>query len=135
MSTEFPTVNTPWLKNPDQVMEVALRRLDVELPADQEAMVSSDRASPSLKSVMDEFVRLLKDNPKVWAVYATEDRSVITIWTYVDSHDRRDRSPVYAAEWHLLSRYPKVAFDFNVLLTPAGSEQFEAGSLDYVYTR
>lgn len=88
-----------------------------------------------MKTLLNEFVALLKDNSKVWAVYATEDHSGITVWTYVDSADRRDRSPVYAAEWQLLSRYAEVPFDFNVFLCPAGSEQFEAGSFDYVYTR
>ena len=85
--------------------------------------------------MLDEFVGLLRGNPNVWAVHATEDHWGITLWTYVDSNDRTDRSPVYAAEWQLLSRYPEVAFDFNVVLSPAGGEQFEAGSFDYVYTR
>jgi hypothetical protein len=88
-----------------------------------------------MRSMLDEFVERLRDNRNVWAVYATEDHWGITVWTYVDSNDRKDRSPVYAAEWLLLSRYPEVVFDFNVLLSSAGSEQFEAGSLDYLYTR
>lgn len=85
--------------------------------------------------MLDEFVGLLRDNPSVWAVHATQDHWGITVWTYVDSNHRKDRSPVYAAEWQLLSRYPDMAFDFNVVLSPAGSEQFEAGSFDFVYTR
>jgi hypothetical protein len=88
-----------------------------------------------MKVIIDEFVRLVEDDPKVWAVYATQDHSGITVWTYLDSEDRRDRSPVYAAEWQLMSRYPEVAFDFNVLLSRAGSEQFEARQFEYLYTR
>ncbi|MBI1941758.1 MAG: hypothetical protein HYS33_09665 [Acidobacteria bacterium] len=77
----------------------------------------------------------MKDNAKVWAICAREDEAGIKIWTFVDSTDRGDRSPVYAAEWQLLTRYPEIPFDFNVLLSPAGSEQLDAGSLDYVFTR
>ena len=97
--------------------------------------MSTPRERPRMRAILDDFVALLRKNPKVCAVYATEDHWGITIWTCVDSNDREDRSPVYAAEWQLLSRYPEVPFDFNVLLSPAGSEQFDAGSFDYVYTR
>jgi hypothetical protein len=93
------------------------------------------RARPAMKALLDEFVSLLRKNSKVWAVYATEDHWGLTVWTCVDSRERTDRSPVYAAEWQLLSRYPEVPFDFNVLLCPAGSEQFNVGDFDYVYTR
>jgi hypothetical protein len=88
-----------------------------------------------MQAMLDEFVGLLRRNSKVWAVCATEDHGGITVWTCVDSHDRKDRSPVYAAEWQLLSRYPEVPFDFNVLLTPPGNEPFDPESYDYVYTR
>jgi hypothetical protein len=84
---------------------------------------------------MDDFARLLKDNPKVWAMHATQGGPGIVVWTYVDSRNRSDRSPVYAAEWELLSNYPEVAFDFNVVLSPPDSEQFETGDFDYLYTR
>ena len=49
--------------------------------------------------------------------------------------DRKDRSPVYEAEWQILERYPDVTFDFNVLLLPAGREALETESADYVYKR
>ena len=63
---------------------------------------ASDRASARI--VMDEFVARVRDNPKVWAVYASQEVPVIHVWTYVDSSGRRDRSSVYAAEWDLLMR-------------------------------
>jgi hypothetical protein len=79
----------------------------------------------SLDRVMDGFVELVKHNPKVWAVYAREDPSGITVWTYVDSTDRNDLSQVYEDEWRLLNMYPKVGFDFNTALVPVGNEQFD----------
>jgi len=84
---------------------------------------------------MDDFVELVRHDPKVWAVYATQNTSGITVWTYVDSEDRTDRSPVYSAEWQLMTHFPDVAFDFNVLLAPAGSEEFDAGTYDYLFIR
>lgn len=107
---------------------------DVEAPTNDQAGPPFDRRGSSMKSVMNDFVRLLEDNPKVWAVCADEDGSgIVHVWTYVDSSDRRDRSPVYRAEWQLLQRYPEVAFDFNVeLLSPAeGQSEIEAASCVY----
>ena len=92
-------------------------------------------AVASIKTIMDEFVELVKDNPKVWAVYANEDPSGITVWTYIDSADRNDRSLVYEAEWRLLNLYPEVGFDFNTALVPAGHEQFDDGEKGYLYRR
>ena len=92
-------------------------------------------AAASLETIMDEFVELVKDNPKVWAVYATEDPSGITVWTYVDSTDRNDLSLVYEAEWQLLNMYPQVGFDFNTALVPAGHQQFDDGEKVYLYRR
>jgi hypothetical protein len=89
----------------------------------------------SLKRIMYEFSELVKDNPKVWAVHATEDPSGITVWTYIDSTDRNDRSLVYEAEWQLLNMFPEVGFDFNTALVPAGHEQFEDGEKVYLYRR
>ncbi len=92
-------------------------------------------AAASIKTIMDKFVELVKDNPKVWAVYATEDPSGITVWTYIDSADRNDRALVYEAEWQLLNLYPEVGFDFNTALVPAGHEQFDDGEKGYLYRR
>ena|SRR5208282_4207615 len=92
-------------------------------------------AMASLASIMDGFVELVKDNPKVWAIHATEDPSGITVWTYIDSADRNDRSLVYEAEWQLLNMFPEVGFDFNTALVPAGHEQFDDGEKVYLYRR
>ena len=92
----------------------------------------SRRHRPEAEAILDEFVSLLRDNPKVWAVYATENPSGITVWTYIDSSDRNDRSPVYEAEWHLLNTFPEVGFDFNTAMVPAGDEQFDDGEKVYL---
>jgi hypothetical protein len=92
-------------------------------------------AAASIKTIMDKFVELVKDNPKVWAVCATEDPSGITVWTYIDSADRNDRSLVYEAEWQLLNLYPEVGFDFNTALVPTGHEQFDDSEKGYLYRR
>lgn len=95
-----------------------------------------DSAAPALlEQVMDEFVELVKENPKVWAVHAAEDPSGITVWTYVDSTDRNDRLPVYEAEWRLLNMFPEVGFDFNTALVPAGNEQFDDCEGVFLYKR
>lgn len=93
------------------------------------------RHRPAAEAILDEFVRLLRDNPKVWAVYGTEDPSGITLWTYIDSTDRNDRALVYEAEWQLLNKFPEVAFDFNTALVSAGNEQFDQGENVYHYRR
>lgn len=87
------------------------------------------------KTILDEFVRLLRNNPQVWAVYGAEEPSGITVWTYIDSTDRNDLPPVYEAEWQLLKLHPEVAFDFNTVLLPAGHEQFDDGENVYLYRR
>lgn len=91
------------------------------------------RHRPTAEAILFEFVSLLRDNPKVWAVYGTEDPSGITIWTYIDSADRNDRLPVYEAEWQLLNMFPEVGFDFNTALVPAGQEQFDVGENSHLY--
>lgn len=96
---------------------------------------ASEGRVPPMKAVLDEFVGRIRANPKVWAVYASQEGSVIQVWTYVNSTERKDRSAVYEAEWHLLNHYPEIMFDFNVLLRPAGSEEFETDGTDYVYIR
>jgi hypothetical protein len=134
MDTEIVMVETPWAKPLEEVTAAA--PLLTSLPHGEEVTQTLCLCHrPPMKSILDEYVGCLRDNPKVYAVYATEEHWGIRVWTYVDSNDRKDRSPVYAAEWQLLSCYPDVRFDFNVLLSPAGSERFEAGSSDYIYTR
>jgi hypothetical protein len=71
----------------------------------------------------------------VWAVYVRFDSAVVHIWTYVDSTNWRDRSPVYEAEWEMLNRYPKTPFDFNVELAAAGSEDFEGEKTAFLFKR
>ncbi len=85
--------------------------------------------------VLDEFVELVKGNPKVWAVCATQDASGIHVWTYVDSADREDRSLVYKAEWQILSGHPDILFDFNVILLRASDSELETDGVDYMYKR
>ncbi len=91
------------------------------------------KCGPTADAILDEFVNLLRDNPKVWAVYGTEDPSGITVWTYVDSTDRNDLSLVYEAEWQLLNMFPEVGFDFNTALVPAGQEQFDVAEKAHLY--
>jgi hypothetical protein len=78
---------------------------------------------------------LVEGIPKVWAVYVRSDSPVVHIWTFVDSTDWRDRSPVYEAEWEMLNHYPETPFDFNVELAPAGSENFEGEKTAFVFKR
>ena len=87
------------------------------------------------KAIFEDFVRLVEGITKVWAVYVRSDTPLVHIWTYVDSTDWRDRSPVYNAEWEMLSRYPKTPFDFNVVLAAAGSENFEGEKTAFVFKR
>jgi hypothetical protein len=89
----------------------------------------------STRDVMNEFVELLKDNPKVWAVTANGDPGGIDVWTYIDSDEQRDREAVYEIEWELMKRYPEVAFDFSTILSPAGSEFLEHGHYTYLHRR
>ncbi len=133
MGSQVMTVGTAlWIHPPEEAGGAAFggESSHQEVAA---APVTAD--SSVLRLVMDEFVALVKDTPKVWAVNASHEGSVTHVWTYVDSDDRKDRSPVYAAEWNLLRRYPKVEFDFNVALVPVDGEQFEVGKGTYLYKR
>ncbi|MGH9455068.1 MAG: hypothetical protein ACRD2O_13980 [Terriglobia bacterium] len=84
---------------------------------------------------MGEFVEMLKDNPKVWAVCATEDPDGVNVWTYIDSSNRTDRLAVYEVEWRLMKAHPGMAFDFNTVSVPVGNEEFDEDELDFLYRR
>jgi hypothetical protein len=87
------------------------------------------------KAIFEDFVGLVEGIPRVWAVYIRSDSPVVHVWTFVDSTDWRDRSPVFDAEWEMLNRYPETPFDFNVELAPAGSEDFEGEKTAFVFKR
>jgi len=88
------------------------------------------------ETVIKDFVNIVKSGPKVWAICVDRDSlGVLHFWTYVDSTDRRDRSPVYRAEWQMLRSYPDVPFDFNVVLLPSAKGQSEIDEADCVYRR
>jgi hypothetical protein len=109
---------------------------DASLPVNEPLLGNRDSGSTQLiKAIFEEFVRLVEGIPKVWAVYIRSDSPVVHVWTFVDSADWRDRSPVFDAEWEMLSRYPKTPFDFNVELAPAGSEDFEGEKTALVFKR
>lgn len=129
MGTDFVTIDGTSSKGFWHILE------DPQRQSDQKSGILSRRYRPAAEAILDEFVRLLRDNPKVWAIYATEDSSGITVWTYVDSSDRNDLPPVYGAEWQLLKLYPEVPFDFNTALVSAGQEQFDDGKKVYLYRR
>lgn len=126
--------DTPWVRRPDEVEAAA--RLGTPLPVDRPLLENHESGSTQLiKAIFEEFVRLVEGIPKVWAVYIRSDSPVVHVWTFVDSADWRDRSPVFDAEWEMLSRYPKTPFDFNVELAPAGSEDFEGEKTAFVFKR
>ena len=129
MESEILTIDRTPSKGLWQIVE------EPQLWAEEIPKVPSPRHRPAAEVILDDFVSLLRDNPKVWAVYGTEDPSGITVWTYVDSTDRNDLSPVFETEWRLLKMYPEVCFDFNTALVPAGSEQFDDGENVYLYRR
>jgi hypothetical protein len=142
MSTAiFTPGETKWGHPPDEELTVVAAPVDDPVQfrtvsrASWPHLPEATTAAAWVETIMDEFVELLRDNPKVWAVYAAQDPSGITVWTYVDSTDRNDRSLVYEAEWQLLNMYPEVGFDFNTALVPAGDEQFEEGEKVYLYRR
>jgi len=137
MSTEILTRDSAPLVRPlGHVMAQASRLPDASLPVVRPLLGNREPDSAQLtKAIFEEFVRLVEDIPKVWAVYVRFDSAVVHIWTYVDSTNWRDRSPVYEAEWEMLNRYPKTPFDFNVELAAAGSEDFEGEKTAFLFKR
>jgi hypothetical protein len=129
MGTDFLAIDGTASKGFWRVLEDPQRQGD-EMPA-----IFPRRHRPEVEAILGEFVSLVKNNPKVWAVYGTEDPSGITVWTYVDSTDRNDLSLVYEAEWQLLNMFPEVGFDFNTALVPTGQEQFDDDEKVYLYRR
>ena len=126
--------DTPWVQRPDEVEAAA--RLGTPLPVNRRLLENHESGSTQLiKAIFEEFVRLVEGIPKVWAVYIRSDSPVVHVWTFVDSTDWRDRSPVYEAEWEMLNRHPETPFDFNVELDPAGSEDFEGEKTAFVFKR
>ena len=137
MSTEILTRDSArWVRPLDDVMAQPSRLRDASLPVDRPLLGNRESDSAQLtKAIFEDFVRLVEGIPKVWAVYIRSDSPVAHVWTFVDSTDWRDRSPVFDAEWEMLSRYPKTPFDFNVELAPAGSEDFEGEKTAFVFKR
>ena len=136
MSTGALTVygDAHWIVRPEVVEAAA--RLDAHLPVDRPVLENHESGTTQLiRAIFEEFVRLVEGIPKVWAVYIRSDSPVVHVWTFVDSTDWRDRSPVFDAEWEMLSRYTKTPFDFNVELAPAGSEDFAGEKTAFVFKR
>jgi hypothetical protein len=138
METQAQTVGSAhWIQTPEQAEEALRRSLHPTLPP--EVAPGNDSKSTQAwneEAVINNFVNIVKTSPKVWAVCADRDSlGVLHIWTYVDSTDRRDRSPVYRAEWQMLRAYPDVPFDFDVVLLPAAKGQSEIDEVDCVYRR
>jgi hypothetical protein len=126
--------DTPWVQRPDEIETTA--ESDTPSPVARPLLGNRELGSTQLiKAIFEEFVRLVEGIPKVWAVYIRSDSPVVHVWTFVDSTDWRDRSPVFDAEWEMLSRYPETPFDFNVELSPAGSENFEGEKAAFVFKR
>ena len=121
MATQTQT-SIPWIQSPIGPEDAATEAIE-------------SGSARQTKAIFEDFVRLVEGIPKVWAVYVRADSPVVHIWTFVDSTDWRDRSPVYEAEWEMLNRYPQTAFDFNVELAPAGSEEFEGEETAFIFTR
>jgi len=137
MSTEVLTRDSAPLVRPlGHVMAQASRQRGAPLPVHGPVLENRESNSAQLtKAIFEDFVRLVEGIPKVWAVYIRFDNPVVHVWTFVDSTNWRDRSPVYEAEWEMLIRYPKTPFDFNVELAPAGSEDFEGDKAAFVFKR
>jgi len=138
METEAQTVgSTHWIQTPEQAEEALRRSLQ---PTPRSDVAQGNESKPIQawlrEAVVNDFVDIVKSSPKVWAVCAARDSvGVLHIWTYVDSTDRRDRSPVYRAEWQMLTTYPDVPFDFDVVLLPSAKGQSEIDEADCVYRR
>ena len=138
METQAQTVGfAQWIRTPEQAEE-ALRRSLGPMPPGEGA--PGDDSKPiqtrSQETIVDDFVNIVRGSPKVWAVCVDRDSlGVLHIWTYVDSTDRRDRSPVYRAEWQMLRSYPDVPFDFNAVLLPSTKGQSEIDEAGCVYRR
>jgi hypothetical protein len=124
MHTQMDVVEPDSAKDLDEVIDTA-RQLDAPPPSEVHRVSSTEPAIPSLKSVTDEFVKLLKDNRKVWALYGAKDRQGITVRTYIESSYRNDRSRVYDCEWRVLNVVPEADFDFKTALVPAASEEID----------
>jgi len=125
--------DTPWVQSPDGVLDAAMEAHVTASAGGPITEAVESTSAPLTKAIFEEFVRLVEGIPKVWAVYIRSDSPVVHVWTFVDSTDWRDRSPVFDAEWEMLSRYPKTPFDFNVELAPAGSEDFEGEKTAFVF--
>ena len=146
MISEIVLEYTRPAKPADQGIEATIRSSEAGLSASPAREPDAAAGGPACKSIepdsavatqaiFEDFVRLVADKPKVWAVYVRADDPVVHVWTFVDSTDWRDRSPVYEAEWEMLIRYPRTPFDFNVELAQAGSEHFEGEKAAFVFRR
>jgi hypothetical protein len=138
METQAQTVgSTPWIRTPEQAEE-ALRRSLQRTPQSEVAPGNEYRPIQAWvdEAVIKDFVNIVKSNPKVWTVCAARDSvGVFHISTYLDSTDRRDRSPIYRAEWQMLTTYPDISFDFDVVLLPSAKGQSDIDEADCVYRR
>ncbi|MBI4608838.1 MAG: hypothetical protein HY726_07520 [Candidatus Rokubacteria bacterium] len=71
------------------------------------------------------FAKAVWRLPGVVAMTHAKDGNVNLIWTFIAHRDKSLRKQVYACERELMSKYPDLLFDFNVL----SLDQGEHGSL------
>lgn len=79
----------------------------------------------STHDVVSEFVSLLSDNPRVWAVAANAPQGGIEVWTYIDPTDQHDCGAIDKMQGELMTRYPEIAFDFSAILAAPGTVTLE----------
>ena len=135
MSTQFHyTGETRWIHPPEDDSRNPSPMMDNVWSAGESSHDWPQRGEKTT-AVMSEFVEKLKDNPKVWAVCATEDSDGINVWTYIDSRSEPDLMAVFDAEWQLRKAYPRTAFGFNTVSVQVGEEEFDGDELDFLYRR
>jgi len=81
----------------------------------QPAKKDSGVATPVQVINISAFANLLGRLPHVLKVFALQNGCSISVWTVVDSFDRKVRNQIYAVERDLFSDFPKIEFDFNVI--------------------
>jgi hypothetical protein len=135
MSTQFryETV-TGWILKPEKFPSVSGQDSDHAWTVQETDQCEMQRPWQT-KEVMNEFVEMLKDNPKVWAVCATEDSEGIHVWTYIDSRNEPDLMFIFGAEWQLRTAHPEIALGFDTVSVAVGEEHFDESELDFLYRR
>lgn len=89
------------------------------------AVVARPRVADPPELALSDFATSILPLSAVVAVTYAEDHGVHLVWSFIRTRDKSLRKAIYARERALMTKYPDLVFDFNVVAL----DQADAGAL------